>query len=129
MAIGASSAVADDIGRWPARWLRLPNLLLAACVVLAVWFVFVPISALIYNAFTEDTSFGPGALSLDNFVEAYASWSILRLFRNSLIFALGTAVLTFAMGALVAWVVERATRPAAPCSTRCRSSRSRFPAC
>ena len=111
MAIGASSAVADDIGRWPARWLRLPNLLLAACVVLAVWFVFVPISALIYNAFTEDTSFGPGALSLDNFVEAYASWSILRLFRNSLIFALGTAVLTFAMGALVAWVVERSDAP------------------
>ena len=70
-----------------------------------------PISALIYNAFTEDTSFGPGAFSLDNFVEAYSSWSILRLFRNSLIFAVGTAVLTFAMGALVAWVVERSDAP------------------
>jgi iron(III) transport system permease protein len=109
--VGASSVLADDAGKWPVRWLRLPNLLLAACVVLAVWLVFVPVSALIYNAFTEDTSFGPGAFSLDNFVEAYASWSILRLFRNSLIFALGTAVLTFAMGALVAWVVERSDAP------------------
>jgi len=111
VAISASSAVADDIGKWPVRWLRLPNLLLAGCVVLAVWFVFVPISALVYNAFTEDTSFGPGAFSLDNFVEAYASWSILRLFRNSLIFAIATAVITFAMGALVAWVVERSDAP------------------
>ena len=48
-----------------------PRLLLVACVVLAVWFVFVPLSALLYNAFTEDTGFGPGGLSLDNFVEAY----------------------------------------------------------
>jgi iron(III) transport system permease protein len=111
VAVGASSVLADDVGKWPVRWLRLPNLLLAACVVLAVWFVFVPVSALVYNAFTEDTSFGPGAFSLDNFVEAYASWSILRLFRNSLIFAVGTAVLTFAMGALVAWVVERSDAP------------------
>jgi len=89
----------------------LPNLMLVACVVLAVWFVFVPLSALLYNAFTEDTGFGPGALSLDNFVEAYSSWHILRLFGNSLIFAAGTAVTTFVMGALVAWVVERTDAP------------------
>src|SRR6266545_4233088 len=104
---GPLATVADRL----ARLARLPNLLLAACVIVAVWFVFVPISALLFNAFTEDTSFGPGAFSLDNFVEAYASWSILRLFRNSLIFALGTAVTTFIMGALVAWVVERSDAP------------------
>ncbi len=90
---------------------RLPNLLLAACVIVAVWLVFVPISALLYNAFTEDTSFGPGAFSLDNFVEAYSSWSILRLFWNSLIFAVATALTTFVMGALVAWTVERTDAP------------------
>jgi iron(III) transport system permease protein len=88
-----------------------PNLLLGACVLIAVWLVFVPIWALLYNAFTEDTSFGPGAFSLDNFVEAYSSWHILRLFRNSLIFAAATAVTTFVMGALVAWVVERTDAP------------------
>jgi iron(III) transport system permease protein len=91
----------------------LPNLMLVACVVVAVWFVAVPLSALVYNAFTEDTGFGPGAFSLDNFVEAYSSWHILRLFRNSLIFAIATAVTTFIMGALVAWVVERTDAPGA----------------
>ena len=95
------------------RLATLPNILLVACVVVAVWLVFVPLSALLYNAFTEDTGFGPGAFSLDNFVEAYSSWHILRLFWNSLVFALGTAVTTFVMGALVAWVVERTDAPGA----------------
>ena len=95
------------------RLVTLPNILLVACVVVAVWLVFVPLSALLYNAFTEDTGFGPGAFSLDNFVEAYSSWHILRLFWNSLVFALGTAVTTFVMGALVAWAVERTDAPGA----------------
>jgi iron(III) transport system permease protein len=104
---------ARDDGRWHARWLTLPNVLLVACAAIAVWFVFVPLAALLYNAFTEDTGFGPGAFSLDNFVEAYSSWHILRLFANSLIFAVATAVTTFVMGALVAWVVERTDAPGA----------------
>ena len=95
------------------RLATLPNILLVACVVVAVWLVFVPLSALLYNGFTEDTGFGPGAFSLDNFIEAYSSWHILRLFWNSLVFALGTAVTTFVMGALVAWVVERTDAPGA----------------
>jgi iron(III) transport system permease protein len=95
------------------RLATLPNILLVACVVVAVWLVFVPLSALLYNAFTEDTGFGPGAFSVENFIEAYSSWHILRLFWNSLVFALGTAVTTFVMGALVAWVVERTDAPGA----------------
>jgi iron(III) transport system permease protein len=105
-------ALATTAGRL-TRVATLPNLMLVACVVVAVWFVAVPLSALVYNAFTEDTGFGPGAFSLDNFVEAYSSWHILRLFRNSLIFAIATAVTTFVMGALVAWVVERSDAPGA----------------
>src|SRR5262249_30658284 len=72
----------------------LPRLMLVACAGIALWLVLVPLSALLYNAFTEDTGFGPGAFSLDNFVEAYSSWHILRLFWNSLVFAIGTAVTT-----------------------------------
>ena len=93
--------------------LKLSNFVLVGCVLVALWFVFVPVSALFYNAFTEDTGFGPGAFSLENFVEAYSSWQILALFRNSLIFALGTAFTTFALGGLVAWSVERTDAPGA----------------
>jgi iron(III) transport system permease protein len=96
------------------RWhIGLPSLLLLACIAVAAWLVFVPVAALLFNAFTEDTGFGPGALSLENFVEAYSGWHILRLLRNSLIFAVASAVITFIMGASVAWVVERTDAPGA----------------
>src|SRR5262245_7343621 len=36
------------------------TLMLIACVVVVVWLVFVPLWALLYDAFTEDTGFGPG---------------------------------------------------------------------
>jgi iron(III) transport system permease protein len=91
----------------------VPAVLLAACVAVAVWLVLVPISALFWNAFTEDTPFGPGALSLENFVEAYSGWHILRLLGSSLVFASATAIAAFLMGALVAWVVERTDAPGA----------------
>jgi len=97
-----------------AGWLRPRNLALIACVIVAGWLVFVPLSALLYTAFTEDTGFGPGAASFINFVEAYSSWHILRMFGNSVIFALGTALVTLVMGGLVAWVVERTDAPGGP---------------
>jgi iron(III) transport system permease protein len=95
-----------------SSWLRPRNLALMACVLIAGWLVFVPLAALFYTAFTEDTGFGPGPASLQNFVEAYSSWHIARLLTNSLIFAAGTALVTLVMGGLVAWVVERTDAPA-----------------
>jgi iron(III) transport system permease protein len=94
-----------------AALMRPRNLALAACVLIAGWLVFVPLSALLYTAFTEDTGFGPGPASLQNFVEAYSGWHVARLFGNSVVFALGTALLTLVLGGLVAWVVERTDAP------------------
>jgi iron(III) transport system permease protein len=98
-------------GATGASILRPRNLALAACVVIAGWLVFVPLAALFYTAFTEDTGLGPGPYSLQNFVEAYSSWHVARLFGNSVIFAGGTALVTLVMGGLVAWVVERTDAP------------------
>src|SRR5262245_55641638 len=94
--------------------IRPRNLALVACVIVAGWLVFVPIAALFYTAFTEDTGFGPGPASLANFIEAYSSWHIVKLFGNSLIFAAGTAALTLVLGGLVAFVVERTDAPLGP---------------
>jgi iron(III) transport system permease protein len=98
-------------GATRASILRPRNLALAACVLIAGWLVFVPLAALFYTAFTEDTGLGPGPYSLKNFAEAYSSWHVARLFGNSLIFAAGTALVTLIMGGLVAWVVERTDAP------------------
>jgi iron(III) transport system permease protein len=105
---------AGPLSHGALAWLRPRNLLLAICVLLAGWLVFVPLAALLYTAFTEDTGFGPGPASLKNFIEAYSSWHILYLFRNSLVFAGGTALLTLVMGGFVAWVVERTDAPGGP---------------
>jgi iron(III) transport system permease protein len=92
------------------RW-RRPNLLLIICVGIGLWLVLVPIAGLLFTAFTEDTGFGPGAFSLDNFVEAYSSAHILPLIGNSVIYAAGTAAVTFVIGGFIAWVVERTDAP------------------
>ena len=93
-----------------SRW-RQPNILLIVCVAIGVWLVLVPVAALLLTAFTEDTGLGFGAFTLDNFAEAYASTRILRLFANSVVYALGTAVVTFFIGGFVAWAVERTDAP------------------
>src|ERR1700680_3802530 len=88
-----------------------PNILLIVCVAVGIWLVLVPVAPLLITAFTEDTGLGFGAFTLDNFVEAYASTRILRLFANSVVYALGTAVVTFFIGGFVAWAVERTDAP------------------
>jgi iron(III) transport system permease protein len=106
VAIDQPAGLSADAARW-----RRPNFLLILCVAIGIWLVLVPVAALLLTAFTEDTGLGFGAWTLDNFVEAYASERILRLIGNSLIYAAGTAALTFVIGGFVAWVVERTDAP------------------
>jgi len=104
------TAELQSISEPASRW-RQPNILLIVCVVIGAWLVLVPVVALLVTAFTEDTGMGFGAFTFDNFVEAYASTRILRLFANSVVYALGTAVVTFLIGGFVAWAVERTDAP------------------
>src|SRR5580658_8128740 len=107
---GSVKATPSSSEAHTSRW-RQPNILLIVCVAIAAWLVLVPVAALLVTAFTEDTGLGFGAFTLDNFVEAYASTRILRLFANSVVYALGTAVVTFLIGGFVAWAVERTDAP------------------
>ena len=96
----------------PPRW-RRPNFLLIVCVAIGLWLVLVPLAGLLLTAFTEDTGLGFGAFTLDNFVEAYSGARLLRLIGNSVIYAAGTAIVTFVIGGFVAWAVERTDAPGA----------------
>ena len=80
-------------------------------VVFVAWLVIVPLAALFYTAFAEDTIYGPGDFTFDNFINAYTQWHLLRLFWNSLVFAGGAGILTLVMGGFVAWAVERTDMP------------------
>ena len=94
-----------------SQWLRPANIVLLICALIAAWLVLVPLAALFYTAFSEDTPFGPGAFTLQNFVDAYSDYGLLGVLWSTLVFAVGTALLTFALGAAVAWVVERTDTP------------------
>ena len=65
---GMESTGNGMLARAVAALIRPRNLALIACVLVAGWLVFVPLAALFYTAFTEDTGFGPGPASLSNFV-------------------------------------------------------------
>ena len=105
-----AGAILHTRSRWAER-LTIANLILVACGLLVAWLVLVPLAALFYVAFTEQTIYGPGGFTLDNFVEAYGGINIARLFGNSLIYAIGSSLLSFAFGAVIAWVVERTDAP------------------
>ena len=110
-------AIASDSIGTPAPiggkswWPRPSTLALLVCGAIIAWFVLVPVSALIYTAFAEDTPYGPGAFTLENFTNAYSSPHLYRVFWNSLVFAAGTSLVTFVLGLGVAWVVERTDAP------------------
>ena len=98
-------------GDFFARLIEPRKIVFAVTATAIGWLVFVPLAALLYTAFTEDTGFGPGAATLDNFIKAYSDPIIFELYWNSFIFGAGSALLTFAMGAAVAWTVERTNAP------------------
>lgn len=100
----ASSAVAV-----PPR--VLGGLTVAACLAAAAWFVVVPLAGLFVTAFTQDTGAGPGAFTLDNFIEGYGETHVLALLANSVVYGGGAALLTLLMGGFVAWTVERTDTP------------------
>lgn len=87
------------------------KLILLACFAIVLWLVAVPLAALFYVSFSEDTIYGPGAFTIGNFVTAYVDSGILRLLGNSIVYALGASLLSFAIGAAVAWAVERTDLP------------------
>jgi iron(III) transport system permease protein len=110
-AIAAAGPAAVNL-RLLVRFLSRPaNLLLVACVLLVLWLVLVPLVALLYTSFTEQTMFGSGGFTLDNVVDAYKGRHIGLLLWNSVVYATGSAALTFVMGTAVAFVVERTDSP------------------
>ena len=94
-----------------AEWLTVSRFVLLACAILCLWLVFVPLASLIYVSFAEDTPAGPGAFTLDNFINAYTVEHLWELVENSIVFAIGSSIVTLVVGVAIAWVVERTDAP------------------
>src|SRR5712675_2679694 len=81
-------------------------------VALVVWLALVPLVFLLWQSFlTPQTATVPARYTLDNFRTAYFSTETVRLFLNSVQFAIGAAALSLCLGTAPAWMNERTNTP------------------
>jgi iron(III) transport system permease protein len=93
-------------GDW-RTWLPI-----AVAVVLVAWLTLIPLGFMLWQSvLTPQTATATANFTLDNYRTAYASADTARLLGNTLKFALGSAALAFAFGALLAWINERTDTP------------------
>src|SRR3984893_9193051 len=93
-----------------AKWL-----VIGVAVGLVAWLALVPFTFLLSQSFlTPETATTPARFTLENYHTAYASAETVRLFGNSVAFAVGSAALAFVIGTFFAWVNERTNTPFIP---------------
>jgi iron(III) transport system permease protein len=81
-------------------------------VALVIWLALVPLVFLIWQSFlTPQTAALPSQYTLENFRAAYLDAENVRLFFNSLQFAVGAASLSLVVGTALAWMNERTNTP------------------
>ena len=101
------AAFPDDRRRFEWGWV-----VIALCVVLTVYIAIVPLGFLVWQSFfTPQTADQPAVFTLSNYTEAYGSSETWRLFKNSVIFAIGTSTFSFIVGTGLAWMNERTNTP------------------
>src|SRR5215212_826188 len=95
--------------RAPApRWSPRPAHALAFVLILILgWLTFVPVLRLVIGSLTTAT----GTFTLENYMRVYSSPVTYELLVNSLIFAVGSCLLSFSIGTSLAWIIERTDTP------------------
>src|ERR1700704_6304132 len=87
-------------------------LLIGGPVALVVWLSLVPLVFLLWQSFlTPQTATVPARYTLENYRTAYFSAETVRLFLNSVQFAIGAATLSLCLGTALAWMNERTNTP------------------
>jgi iron(III) transport system permease protein len=87
-------------------------IVIAVCVAITVYLAVVPLGFLLWQSFfTPQTADKAAQFTLSNYTEAYGSSETWRLFRNSVVYAIGTSCLSFLVGTGLAWMNERTNTP------------------
>jgi iron(III) transport system permease protein len=108
-ASGPRLARIDAFGRpgFDFKWL-----IIGVCVALTLYLGVVPLAFLLWQSFfTPQTAAKAAEFTLRNYADAYGSAETWILFWNSLKFATGTALVSFVLGTLLAWMNERTNTP------------------
>src|SRR5438128_1736430 len=106
-AVGRLAPLPAVAPRLDAKWVMI-----GVPVALVVWLALVPLAFLLWQSFlTPQTAALAAQYTLENFRTAYLSSDNIRLFANSLQFAVGAAVLSLVIGTGLAWMNERTNTP------------------
>src|SRR6202171_4311552 len=96
-------------GEGSALWTWL---LIALAIALVAWLALVPLGFMLWQSvLSPETATAPARCTLDNYRTAYDSADNARLIAQFLKFTLGSAVLAFSLGTLLAWIHERTDAP------------------
>jgi iron(III) transport system permease protein len=107
MSLAAAVAHPADARRLEWGWV-----VIALCVAITVYLAIVPLGFLVWQSFfTPQTADEAARFTLSNYTEAYGSSETWRLFRNSVLFAIGTSSFSFLVGTGLAWMNERTNTP------------------
>ena len=87
------------------------RLLLVMCVLLLVYLTVVPLVMLVLGSLSSTGRVLEGELTLRHFERVARDREALGLLLTSVLYAMGTTVLAFAIGTAVAWAVERTDVP------------------
>lgn len=92
--------------------LREPALLVPVFgAAILVYLAVLPLFMLVMGSFQAEVAPREFVYTLKNYQAAYASEYTYSTFKNSLIFASGSAALSFVLGTLLAWLTERTNTP------------------
>jgi iron(III) transport system permease protein len=93
-----------------SRWVNGQTVAAALLSLLLIWLIMVPLAVVIWGAFRDGQPGQAGEYTLMKFVEAYDG-TLLATVGNTMVFALGAALLCVAIGTFLAWVTERTDAP------------------
>jgi iron(III) transport system permease protein len=94
------------------KYLRNPqNLLFLALLGVVVYFTIGPLLMLVYGSLRSSPPGVPGKFTLANFITVYSNPRTFRLLWVSFYYSFFASVISFGMGAFLAWVVERTDAP------------------
>jgi iron(III) transport system permease protein len=113
----ASRVEAAAPARRASRWRRGLSWQVGAIALLLLvllWLTVSPVAILVWGSVRDAAPGLPGTYTLDNYWRAYGDGWIYRAAWNSVMFAFGSSLVAFAIGAFLAWVTERTNTPGKP---------------
>jgi iron(III) transport system permease protein len=87
------------------------NFILLILLALVVYLTLIPLIMVLYGTFRDGPPGTDAAFTLMNYARAYGDLGILKLAMNTMVFAVGGAIVSFVCGSFLAWVTERTDTP------------------